>query len=94
MLAKVPRETIRGLFASVECPDGKGGSRLSFRVLQSSAEGVARVLAAAPPGSGFAIVLEPDPGADGLMVWQPDQVAPTAITPPGSAGRRFRCALS
>jgi hypothetical protein len=89
VLGKVPHATIAGVFASVEGQAGKFGSHLSIRILHSSNEIVARALATVPPGASFALVTEPDPGADALMVWERSSTWPSAITPPGSAGRRL-----
>jgi hypothetical protein len=89
LLGKAPHVTIPGFFASVECPGGKFGSHLSLRVLESSDGIVAQVLASIPPRVVFAIVPEPDPGADALMVWRTGDVGPGAISPPGSRGQRL-----
>jgi len=89
VLGKAPHVTIPGLFASIECPGGTLGSHLTIRVLHASGGIVAKVLASVPPRVAFAIVPEPDPGADALMVWHTGDVGPGAISPPGSTGQRL-----
>jgi len=37
----------------------------------------------------IAFLTDPDPDADGMLVWQPGQREPRAITPPGSNGKRI-----
>ena len=44
-------------------------------------------------GAGFALVPEPDPGADARMVWERSSPGPSAISPPGSAARRLSTCL-
>jgi len=89
VLGKVPHVTVPGFFASIECPGGKFGSGLTIRILHASGGIVAKALASVPPRVPFAIVPEPDPGADALMVWRAGDVGPGAISPPGSTGQRL-----
>ena len=59
---------------------------LVFR--RGSGEIVTKRLAEVPSNIAFAFLSEFDPDADGCLVWQPGQSAPTAITPEGSNAQR------
>jgi hypothetical protein len=60
-----------------------------FRLRPEGVVLIGRALGELPPGAGFALTTEIDPEADGCMIWQAGQEAPSAIAPPGSRGERL-----
>ncbi len=60
-----------------------------FRLRAEAVVLIGRALGELPPGAGFALTTEIDAEADGCLIWQAGQEAPSAIAPPGSRGERL-----
>jgi hypothetical protein len=63
-------------------------NRITLRLPPARAVMLRELLAQAPPNAAFGILCELDPSADALLVWQPGQRGPEAISPEGSRGAR------
>ncbi|MCB9587658.1 MAG: hypothetical protein H6718_19805 [Polyangiaceae bacterium] len=83
LLAMVAKLSLNGACLSMS----QGSVRL--RCNASARQQLARAFVDLPPDAAFALVTEPDPEADGRLVWYPGQTAPAAITPPNGSGQRL-----
>ncbi len=65
------------------------GKRLRVRVPKLARGVLGRGVGALAPGTPFALLTEPAPNADALLVWHPGQAEPKAIYAEGSEGARL-----
>ena len=79
-LSKISRTRAPGVHFVVE------GKRLRVRVPKTARGILGRGVAALAPGTPFALLTEPAPNADALLVWSPGQAEPKAIYAEGSDG--------
>jgi hypothetical protein len=91
-LSKVPLGQFPGVTALFQRPpssDGGGledGASVRLRLRADSLAGAREALAALPNEWALALLTQPDPEANGRLVWRPGQQGPQAITPEGSDG--------
>ncbi len=83
VLGKLAHANLPGVSGRIE------GHRIVLRFHPTSRDALGRALGDAPPNVALALVLQPDLEADGLLIWLPGQRQMSAITPPGSRGRRL-----
>jgi hypothetical protein len=76
--------TVRVTGATVRKEQGQVHLRLPQKAVGLFEEGISQ----APANAPIAFVANPDPEADAMLVWEPGQRQPEAISPPGSTGER------
>jgi hypothetical protein len=83
LLAKVAKTRTRGATFVVE------GERVRVLLLPSVRKELLRRVASLPTGTPFALLTEPAPNANAVLVWHPGQTEPKAITASGSDSSRL-----
>jgi hypothetical protein len=87
LLAQMVRVHVRGVCARM------AGSNVRLSVHPGAREALQRTLFETPSDVAFAMLIAPDPEADGMLVWRPGDDQLAAATPEGSRGERLSLAF-